>query len=227
MKRLLAILSICAFTGLALAVYAQSLAVGTGYAVLQDPGGRCVFAWGTAAPTPQCQEGALLFRADVPSFYRMTSGSWAAFSPTFDDVTATDDVIATDDVTVGDDLVVTDAASAVSLTYSGYLVGSPTAQTVADSGDGSAAAFSIAATAGVVYVTCSDTDGCAATLSETGAVTGMRKLIVNAGSNNVTIADSAGVQETTGALTLGALDNVWFCYVTNTWVQCMAVTNVA
>jgi hypothetical protein len=145
------------------------------------------------------------------------------------------------DVTVGENVAVTGAVTADSMssattigsngniTTVALFVVTPTEQTIADSGDGSAAAGTILATAGRVHVTCADADGCALTLSETSAANGSTLTIVNVGaSNSLTIADSANVQETTGALTLGQRDNVTFCYVNNTittWVQCGPVNN--
>lgn len=112
------------------------------------------------------------------------------------------------------------------ITTAATYVTTPTAQTIADSGDGNPAAGTIAATVGVVDVTCSDADGCALTLSETSATVGSTLRIINVGTNALTIADSAGVQETTGSLTLGANDNVIFCYVPSYWVQCGPVVDV-
>lgn len=112
------------------------------------------------------------------------------------------------------------------ITTAGLMVVTPTAQTIADNGGGTPASGTIAATVGVVDVTCNDTDGCALTLSETSAVVGSTLRIINVGTNNVTIADSAGVQETVGSLTLGTRDSVIFCYVPSYWTQCGAVVDV-
>lgn len=112
------------------------------------------------------------------------------------------------------------------VTTAAVYVVTPTAQTVPDSGNGSPATATVAATVGWVNVTCSDADGCALTLSEAGATSGSTLRIVNVGSNTVTLADSAGVQETTGALSLGPADNVTFCYVPSYWAQCSPVLDL-
>lgn len=76
-------------------------------------------------------------------------------------------------------------------------------------------------------VTCNDADGCALTLDESSAAAGQRAFIMNVGTNNVTIADSAGVQETDGGatLTLGTNDTVEFVYGNTTWAQLGQASN--
>lgn len=110
-------------------------------------------------------------------------------------------------------------------TTSGLDITTPTAQTVASDGAGTAAAFNMAATVGKVWVTCNDTDGCAATLLETSAVSGASLTVVNVTTNAVTFADTSGVSETVGALSLGQWDLVRFEYVVDRWVQATAVVN--
>lgn len=105
------------------------------------------------------------------------------------------------------------------VTTSAQFITTPTAQTVASDGAGTAAAFNIAATVGVVLVTCNDTDGCAGTLLETSAVSGSFLTIVNMSANAVTLADSAGVSETAGALSLGQYDSVRYVYASDRWVE--------
>jgi hypothetical protein len=97
--------------------------------------------------------------------------------------------------------------------------------TVADSGDASPATGSLAPSKSLVNCTCSDTDGCAITLSETGAVAGQLLEVFGGSANACTFADSAGVQELSGALSLGANDHVSFVYLGSTWVQRTAVVN--
>ena len=77
-------------------------------------------------------------------------------------------------------------------------------------------------------ITCSDAGGCALTLDETSATSGALLWIGNDASatNNITIADSAGVQETTGALTLGPRDNVMFIYNVSAWCQAGPVNDL-
>jgi hypothetical protein len=94
--------------------------------------------------------------------------------------------------------------------------------TCASSGDGSAGALTITPTANLILVTNSDADGCAVTLSETGAaaVKGLVTIAVasNAGGT-VDFADSAGVSELAGAFTAAINDNITIFYMTNTWVE--------
>ena len=95
------------------------------------------------------------------------------------------------------------------------------AQTVASDGAGTAAAFTITPTRSVVRVTCNDTDGCDATLSETGINDGDLLVIQNASANSVTVADSSGVQETSGGatLTLSQYETAAFIYMSDRWVE--------
>lgn len=97
--------------------------------------------------------------------------------------------------------------------------------TVADSGDGSAATATLTVTSSVIEVTCSDSDGCAVTLSESGAVDGFSFKIFNVSANAVTLADTSGVSETTGALSLGQWDNAAYTYIVDRWVQSTGVVN--
>lgn len=104
------------------------------------------------------------------------------------------------------------------------------AASCADSGDGNPAACTLA-TADIessLHVDCLDSDGCAATLDETSASAGQFLLVVNdsASAYNLTFADTAGVQELTGALTLGQLDNVTFYYTGDEWLQAGPVNNL-
>ena len=91
--------------------------------------------------------------------------------------------------------------------------------TVADRGNGSPAAGTLTPSRNFIRATCNDADGCSVTWSESDPLEGMVVTFVNVGANIFTIADSAGVQETTGALTLGQWDNVQFTYATDRWVQ--------
>lgn len=223
MKKLLAASLLCAF---AVVAWAQSQVSTNSYTFLHDREGRCVFGRGVAAPSAiVCQPGALFWRSDELKFYQYGASGWTELS--LGDLLVTDDATIGDDADVVGDLTAGTIASDAGVTATTRFVATPSPLTVADSGDGSPAAGTVTTTSEVVHVTCSDADGCALTLSETGAVSGAKVFIVNIGTNSLTIADSAGVQETTGALTLGANDNVWFCYVPSAWVQCMAVTNVA
>ena len=224
MKKTLAVLAL--ILAAATVVYAQTRVISTNtYTLAYDVEGRCFFGVGSANPSEACQPNALFFRSDEAQFYTYGASGWAVLSLT--DLTLVDDLVVGDDADVVADLTAGTIASDAGVTATTRFLATPSAQTIADSGDGSAAAGTVAATSQVVHITCSDTNGCALTLSETGAVSGAKLFIVNIGTNSLTIADSAGVQETTGSLTLGANDNVWFCYIPSAWIQCMAVTNVA
>lgn len=111
------------------------------------------------------------------------------------------------------------------LTLAERIVDTPQDLTVADSGDGSPATSTLTPSSSVVACTCNDTDGCAITLSETGAAAGQILIVFGVTANACTFADSAGVQETTGALSLGANDVVSFLYLGSTWAQSRAVVN--
>lgn len=87
-----------------------------------------------------------------------------------------------------------------------------------------AAEATLTPTKGYVECTCSDTDGCNVTMSETGAVEGQMLTVVNVGSNDCVFADSAGVSELSGTITLGANDSLVLRYTGATWVQ-VATTN--
>lgn len=113
-------------------------------------------------------------------------------------------------------------ASQVRTTFGGSTVFTPEAPTCADSGDGNpgTCTLSNADVASAFRITCNDADGCALTLDETTVVSGMEIWITNISASNViTIADSAGVQETTGALSLGPNDNVRFRHNGTAWLQ--------
>ncbi len=98
-------------------------------------------------------------------------------------------------------------------------------KTVADSGNGSPAADTLGMVSNTVYVTCNDADGCDITLDESGAFSGFQMVVVNASANAVNFADTAGVSETSGALSLGTYDSVVFAYIIDRWVQVSAVQN--
>ena len=155
----------------------------------------------------------------APSFWRIDSSSgvlsYAVALPsagTFDSAAITS-------------LSAASSAFSGSATFSARVINAPQDLTVADSGDGSAAAGELIPVSAVVACTCSDADGCALTFSETGAVAGQNLLIFGAAANACTIADSAGVQETTGTLSLGANDVVSFIYSGSAWIQASAVVN--
>lgn len=91
--------------------------------------------------------------------------------------------------------------------------------TIADSGDGNAATSTPAISSSIIQLTCSDTDGCTITLSETGVLDGTRLSITNVSANVCNFADTAGVTEIAGAFAMGQYDTLVLEYVVNTWVE--------
>lgn len=94
-------------------------------------------------------------------------------------------------------------------------------QTCASNGGGTAAALTVTVLKTYVALTQSDPDGCALTVSETGARDGALLTIANISSNTATIADSAGVQETNAGvtITLAQYDTATFLYRSDRWVE--------
>lgn len=105
------------------------------------------------------------------------------------------------------------------VTLTGKVIMSVQDVTTADSGDGSAAAATITPSASTVTGTCSDSDGCDWTLSETGAVSGQRVTFINIGTNVINFADTSGVSETAGAFAAGANDSISFVYANSRWIE--------
>jgi hypothetical protein len=105
------------------------------------------------------------------------------------------------------------------------LISVPQAQTVADDAGGTNAPATLLPTASVVLVTCNDAQGCDETFDETGAVSGTIVQVVNLSAVPVTFADTGGLSETVGALSLGQYDSVTFLYAGDRFVQMSAVVN--
>ncbi len=96
----------------------------------------------------------------------------------------------------------------------------PQSVAVASDGTGAAATFTLTPTSSTVYVTCSDPQGCAGTLSETGADSGQELKVVNVSTTYaVTFADSNGVQELTSTATLGVGELIHFSYNGSAWLE--------
>lgn len=108
-----------------------------------------------------------------------------------------------------------------------FQVYAPTRTTVASNGAGTAAAFTITpdgvdGVGGSLHlITCNDTDGCAATLSETDIPAGATLIVVNLSANAVTVADSSGVQEVTGGsgISLAQWEVAAFIYTGDRWTE--------
>lgn len=100
---------------------------------------------------------------------------------------------------------------------------------VADDGAGTSPAFTVNATPGTgggrnLTVSCLDANGCTMTLTESGAAVGQVVCIINRTTGTVTVADTAGVQESSGTV-LGEWDSACFLYITDRWVQTSAQNN--
>jgi hypothetical protein len=112
------------------------------------------------------------------------------------------------------------------------LVMVPKLVTIADDpadGGSVAATLTLVPYNAVQRIHCDDTDGCAITLAETKATSGQLLVIANAvgadaGGGSLTLADTAGVQELSGNLTLGLGDTVVLVYSGDRWLQ-LATSN--
>jgi hypothetical protein len=104
---------------------------------------------------------------------------------------------------------------------SGLVVTPVQSVTCTDSGDGSAGALTLLPTANFVQITNADAHGCAVTLSETGMVAGTEITveIVSSAGGTVDFADTSGVTELSGALTLGLYDTLRLAYSTSRWAM--------
>jgi hypothetical protein len=90
------------------------------------------------------------------------------------------------------------------------------ARTCADSADGNPGTL-VAAVSGASYLelTGSDADGCAVTLSETGATRGQRieAVVVATAGGTLNFADTTGVQETGAGCSLSLYGTATFRYI--------------
>jgi hypothetical protein len=92
-------------------------------------------------------------------------------------------------------------------------------QSVADNGGGTAASGTITVLKSYVALTCSDTNGCTMSLSETGARDGMVVTIINLTANTSTFAGSTGVLELDSTAALGQWDSLTLLYQSDRWVE--------
>lgn len=101
------------------------------------------------------------------------------------------------------------------------VVNSPSTVTCTDSGDGSPGAVTITPTTSFVQLTNSDADGCAVTLSESGAAVGqgVEIIVVSSAGGTVDFADTAGVTELAGAFSAGQWDALTLRYSVDRWVE--------
>lgn len=95
----------------------------------------------------------------------------------------------------------------------------PSSVTCAADGTGAAAACTLTPTSSLVLYTCSDTDSCAITLSEGYVDSGQELKVVNVGSNLITFADSAGVQELVSSYSAGITESISFSYSGSAWIE--------
>ena len=94
------------------------------------------------------------------------------------------------------------------------------APTIADSGDGSAAAATFTPLfAGSWRITCSDANGCDVTMGETNVPDGLEVTFTNSSANTVNFADTAGVTELAGAFAAGQYDSLTLVYQADRWIE--------
>lgn len=105
------------------------------------------------------------------------------------------------------------------LNIDGKYLNTVDARTIADSGGAGTATLTLAPTSSHVQITCSDTDGCDITMSETGAVDGTLLTIHNVSANVANFADTSGVSELAGAFAMGQYDTISLQYVSDRWVE--------
>lgn len=98
---------------------------------------------------------------------------------------------------------------------------------VPDSGGPGAATATLAVNKGVslVELSCLDADGCDITMGEASPQGGHFSTIVNMSANACNFADTAGLSELTGAITLGQYDSLTLIYATDRWVQVTTSNN--
>lgn len=136
-------------------------------------------------------------------------------------ITGTDLLVDMQDSSGNHAFTVTEGGDAVALGR----MSSGAGVTIADSGDGNPATATLNPATNVVLLTCSDTDGCTVTMGETGAVSGTLVTIVNMSANAAAFADTAGISETTGAVSLGQYDSLQLVYATDRWVEVATSNN--
>lgn len=110
-----------------------------------------------------------------------------------------------------------DIQSARHVYAAGFVYSTPVAQTIADNGGGTAAAYTTLPSGGFVNATCSDADTCEWTITETSATSGQCATIVNIGTNNLVMKHAAGqvLFPSAADQTLGQNDSVRVCYQSN------------
>lgn len=110
-------------------------------------------------------------------------------------------------------------------TITGIMSNTPQTFTIADDAAGTSPAGTLTPTSSVVLATCADSDNCTCVMGESTAVSGQIVTIVNMGTPTIAFADSAGVSETTGTITLGQYDSLRFVYATDRWVELSTSNN--
>lgn len=116
------------------------------------------------------------------------------------------------------------ATKAARVDFHGFYLTPVQTLTVADDGAGTAATATLTPTSQYVNCTCNDANSCAITMGETGVQDGTTVEIVSSTATACTFADTAGVTELSGALTLGQYDTLRLIYLSDRWVQ-LATTN--
>lgn len=98
---------------------------------------------------------------------------------------------------------------------------SPSTATCADSGDANPGTVTITPTTSAVHLTNSDANGCTATLSESGAVSGqsVEIIVVSNAGGTVDFSDAVGVSELAGAFSAAEWDVLTIRYTVDRWVE--------
>jgi len=105
------------------------------------------------------------------------------------------------------------------LEVNGIMGSSPESVTIADSGDGNPASYTLTPSTSFVKLTCNDADGCNITLGETDMADGATVTIVNVSTNTCNFSDTAGVSELVGAFAMAQYDSLSLIYASDRWVE--------
>lgn len=116
------------------------------------------------------------------------------------------------------------ATKAARVDFHGFFLTPVQTLTVADDGAGTAATATLTPTSQYVNCTCNDANSCAITMGEGGVQDGTVVEIISSTATACTFADTPGVSELSGALTLGQYDTLRLLYLSDRWVQ-LATTN--
>jgi hypothetical protein len=96
---------------------------------------------------------------------------------------------------------------------------------IADDGAGTQPTATLTPTKPYVKCACTDANGCTVTMGETGMADGRELVVISTGTNACIFADTAGVSELPGGVTLGTYDSLRLLYVTDRWVAVSTSNN--